>query len=176
MLTWPETCPFSAYFLLKSFGNKKITCFDFFTHVYLIPIQLLLHLHPDPKQSLCFHEMWSLAHALWFIAHVIFRFLCDAQTLHHLSIFNKNSLTFFLLMVIFFSLDGNAFLCLSFTWLEVPCRNDIAGMKDEKLCTDLRLHLWRLSPQTRVPVFGQFMQYWFKGGKITVWQLHHILY
>lgn len=62
--------------------------FDFFTHVYLISKQLLLHLHPDLQQSLCLYEMCSLAHALWSIARVILRFLSDVQTLHHISIFN----------------------------------------------------------------------------------------
>lgn len=104
MPTWPETCPLSEYFLLISFRKKKITYFDFFTHVYFIPMQLFLHLHPGPQQPLCLHDMCSLAHALWFIAHIILKFLSDAQTLHHISIFSENCLTSFLLMVIFFSL------------------------------------------------------------------------
>lgn len=82
---------FDNYF---HFRNKKVTYFDFFTHMYLIPVLLLLLLHPFSPHSLSLCEMCSLSHALWFIAHTILTFL-SPQTLHLSCIFNTNSLTFF---------------------------------------------------------------------------------
>lgn len=65
--------------------------------------------------------------------------VCCTNSSSHLHFQQKFSYLFSLHGYLF-SLDGDALLCLWFTWLKVPCRNSIAGMKDEKLCIDLTLY------------------------------------
>lgn len=96
MPTFVLCANFLQYFVFDNyfhFRKRKSHTLILFSHVYLIPVLLLLH--PFPQRCLYLYEMCSLSQALWFVARIILMFLSSPQTLHLSCIFNTNSLTFF---------------------------------------------------------------------------------
>lgn len=136
--TWPETCPFSEYFLINKSWEQGSYIFWFLYPCIFNPnttapasaswSPTVLVPPWDVFPSPC-----SLIHCSRY-PHVLVSCTNSSPHLH----FQQKCSYFFSLHGYLFSLDGEAFLYL---WLKVPCRNSIAGMKDEKLCTDLTLHL-----------------------------------